>query len=299
MPSLRQIRYFLCIAEHGNLTSAATSLFVAQPALSRQLAQLEEELGFALLQRHPRGVSLTEAGKRYRERVRSIERQLEEAAEEGAQLALGQSGVLRLLHSSSIPVDSLLPGMQQFLAAAPGVRIDLDRISSEHQIEEIAAGRADIGLIRLPVLHRDPALQFIDLPHEALYVALADGHPLLKQPIIRLADLANEAFVSAVHRERGGLARRVADLCLARGFVPRLASVISRKTSMLDLAAAGLGVAVVPKRMTRQPRAGLHFRRLADADAHAALAIVLPLQPRLLASRFADLLQPSAAEPSS
>ena len=291
MPSLRQIRYFLTIAELGNLTAAANQLFVAQPALSRQIAQLENELGFALFDRNPRGVTLTAAGKLYRDRVRTVERQLGAAAEESAQLAHGHAGVLRLLHSSSIPIDSLLPTMRRFLADAPSARLDLDRISSEGQIDEVAAGRADIGLIRLPVLHRDPTLQFIELPAEPLYVALPNGHARLSAASIRLADLAEEAFVSAMHRERGGLARRVADLCLTRGFVPKLGPAISRKTSMLDLVAAGFGIAIVPQRMTGLVRPGLHFRPLDDTDAHAGLAIILPPQPTALASRFAEALR--------
>ena len=291
MPSLRQIRYFLTVADQGNLTAAANQLFVAQPALSRQIALLENELGFALFDRNPRGVTLTAAGKLYRDRVRTVERQLGAAAEESAQLAHGHAGVLRLLHSSSIPIDSLLPTMRRFLADAPSARLDLDRISSEGQIDEVAAGRADIGLIRLPVLHRDPTLQFIELPAEPLYVALPNEHPRLSAASIRLADLAEEAFVSAVHRERGGLARRVADLCLTRGFVPKLAPAISRKTSMLDLVAAGFGIAIVPQRMTGLVRPGLHFRPLDDTDAHAGLAIILPPQPTALASRFAEALR--------
>lgn len=295
MPTLRQIRYFLSVAEFGSVTAAAGSLFIAQPALSRQMAQLESELGFTLFERTQRGVTLTPAGKLYRERVRAIERQLGAAAEEGGQLARGSAGVLRLLHSSSIPVDSLLPVLRHLLAEAPGLRIDLDRISSEHQIDEVAAGRADIGVIRLPVLHRDPALQFLDLPDEALYVALPEEHRLADQQNLELAELAGEPFVSAVHRERGGLARRITDLCLARGFVPRLAPAISRKTSMLDLVAAGFGVAVVPQRMTGLARPGLLFRRLADADARAGLAIILPPQPTTLARRFAESLQAAAS----
>ncbi len=295
MPSLRQIRYFLSVADQGNLTAAAAQLFIAQPALSRQIALLENELGFAVFERNPRGVTLTPAGKLYRDRVRTVERQLGTAAEESAQLAHGQAGILRLLHSSSIPIDSLLPAMRRFLADAPRARIDLDRISSEGQINEVAAGRADIGLIRLPVLHRDPALQFIELPIEPLCVALPDAHPRLAAPTLRLADLAEETFVSAVHRERGGLARRVADLCLTRGFVPKLGPAISRKTSMLDLVAAGFGIAIVPQRMTGISRPGLNFRPLADTDAHAGLAIILPPQPTALAARFAEALRADCA----
>ena len=291
MASLKQIRYFLTVADLGGFTPAAASLFVAQPALSRQIAQLETELGFALFERNPRGVALTTAGEHYRERMRGIERQLSLAADEAAQLARGNSGVLRLLHSSSIPLASLLPVIRQFLELAPGARIDLDRVSSETQVGEIAKGSADVGVIRLPVLRRDTAVEFIELPNERLWVALPAGHRLAGADRISLADLVQESFVSAVHRERGGLARRVTELCLARGFQPRLARVISRKTSMLDLVAAGLGIAVVPQRMTVIANPNLVYRALGDDDAEAGIAIIRPQRPTPLAARFAELLR--------
>jgi DNA-binding transcriptional LysR family regulator len=290
MASLKQIRYFLSVADLGGFTPAAASLFVAQPALSRQIAQLEAELGFALFERNPRGVSLTTAGELYRERVRGIEQQLALAADEAGQLARGNAGVLRLLHSSSIPLASLLPVIRQFLELAPGARIDLDRLSSETQVGEIAKGKADVGIIRLPVLRRDPAVEFIELPNERLWVALPADHRLIGVEQISLADLAEESFVSAVHRERGGLARRVTELCMTRGFLPRLARVISRKTSMLDLVAAGLGIAVVPQRMTVIGNQNLVYRPLGDDDAEAGIAIIQPRQPTPLAARFVGLL---------
>jgi len=289
MPSLRQIRYFLTVADLGGFTQAASTLFVAQPALSRQIAQLEQELGFTLFEREARGVRLTPAGTLFRDRVLAVEKLLAAAAEEGGQLARGEGGVLRLLHSSSIPANSLMPCIKRFTEAAPGAHIDLDRISSEIQVSEIANGRADIGLVRLPVLRRDAAVSFIELAPEKLWVALPASHALARRKSLTLADLAEEAFVSAVHRERGGLARLVTDLCLRRGFVPRLAPVISRKTSMLDLVAAGFGLAVVPEKMTRLSGEGVIYRPLKDEDAMATTALVLPKQPTPLAQRFADL----------
>jgi len=291
MPSLKQIRYFLSVADLGGFTPAAAGLFVAQPALSRQIALLEEELGFALFVREPRGVRLTPAGALYRERVLGVEQLLAGAAEEGGQLAKGEAGVLRLLHSSSLPARSLLPAMQRFLEESPRARIDLDRIASETQISEVAAGRADLGIIRLPVLRRDPAVRLLDLPPERLWVALPPAHPLSGRDTLLLAELQDEAFVSAVHRERGGLARRVTELCLQRGFVPRTARIISRKTSMLDLVAAGLGIAVIPAGMTPSAPAGIVFRPLADADAEAHSALLLPLQASPLAELFVGVVR--------
>ena len=293
MPSLKQIRYFLSVANLGGFTPAAAGLFVAQPALSRQIALLEEELGFPLFVREPRGVRLTPAGALYRERVLGVEQHLAGAAEECGRLAKGEAGVLRLLHSSSLPARSLLPAMQRFLADSPRARIDLDRIASETQLAEVAAGRADLGIIRLPVLRRDPAVRQIELPAERLWVALPPTHALAGRDTLDLSELRDEAFVSAVHRERGGLARRVTELCLQRGFVPHTARIISRKTSMLDLVAASLGIAIVPACMTRAAPAGIVFRPLADTDAEARSALILPIQASPLAARFAEILQQS------
>ncbi len=290
MPSLRQIRYFLTVADLGGFTPAARQLFVAQPALSRQIAQLEAEIGFLLFLREPRGVSLTAAGELFRTRVSDIEKTLLTAVEESQQLDRGEAGVLRLLHSSSVPVDRLMPAIRQFIDAAPRARIDLDRLSSEQQISEIANGKADLGIIRLPVLRRDPAVRLIELPVERLWVALSQKHRLADKTCLTLAELAEEPFVSAVHRERGGLARRITDLCLARGFIPRLAPVISRKTSMLALVASNFGIAVIPESM--KPLAGntVSLVALSDDDATATTALVIPHEYSALANIFVEKL---------
>lgn len=289
MPSLRQLRYFLAVAEHGGFTPAAAALFVAQPALSRQIALLEEELGFALFAREPRGVRLTPAGRQFRERVGQIDASLQAAIEDSRQLSRGEAGVLRLAHSSSLPLQRLLPVLAEFAAAVPAARVDIDRLSSEQQVAEIAEGKADIGLIRLPVLRRTDGLQLLRLAPERLHVALPPGHRLAAAPAVALAELAGEAFVSAVHRERGGLARRVTELCLGRGFVPRLAAAISRKTSQLTLVGAGFGIAVVPAGMCVLAPPGVDCRPLADADATADSALLLAAEPAPLAARFAAL----------
>ncbi|NMG66115.1 LysR family transcriptional regulator [Azoarcus indigens] len=295
MPSLKQIRYFLAVADLGGFTQAAAALFVAQPALSRQIAQLEEELGFQLFEREPRGVRLTPAGAVYRSRVGSVHNLLAAAAEEGGQLARGEAGVLRLLHSSSVPARSLMPALDRFLQRCPGARIDLDRIASETQIGEVAGGRADLGIIRLPVLRRDPAVRFLELPAERLWVALPEAHALAEREALAVADLREQPFVTAVHLERGGLARLVTDLCLSRGFVPATARIISRKTSMLDLVAAGYGIAVVPERMTTLHPKGIRYLPLRDREARGLSALVLPQQATPLAQAFADIVLGMAA----
>jgi len=290
MPSLRQIQYFLTIADLGGFTQAAATLFIAQSALSRQIAQLEEELGFTLFEREPRGVRLTPAGSVYRERLAGLPRMLAAAAEEGLQLARGEAGVLRLLHSSTIPATSLMPWLDRFSAACPKARIDLDGASSEEQVSLVAAGHADLGVIRLPVLRRDSRVRFVELAAEQLWVAFPAGHRLAKQASVTVAALRDELFVSAVYRERGGLARVVTDLCLKRGFVPNTARIVSPKTSMLNLVGAGKGIAIVPERMTTLGGEGIAYVPLSDADAQSNCALVLPLHSTPLSQVFADIM---------
>jgi DNA-binding transcriptional LysR family regulator len=286
MPTLKQIGYFLSVAEMGGFTQAAASLFVAQSALSRQIGEMEDELGFALFEREPRGVRLTPAGAAYRERVASIPTALANAAEEGRQFARGEAGVLRLLHSSTIPVSSLMDSLSRFAAQCAYARVELDRASSEEQVARVAEGHADLGVVRLPVLRRDSSVHFVELAPERLWVALPTGHALAKRRRIEVTELREAPFTSAVYRDRGGLSRVVTDLCLKRGFLPSTARIVSPKASMLNLVAARCGIAIIPERMTTLRHDGIVFVPLADPDAESRCAVVLPHAPTLLASEF-------------
>ena len=128
------------------LASSPLALLMPVARVIPLLALLEAELGFPLFLREARGVSLTPAGERYRDRVAGVEQLLAAAAEEGGQLARGESGVLRLLHSSSIPAQSLLPAIGQFLERCPAARIELDRIASPRMF---ALVDADGSLLRV------------------------------------------------------------------------------------------------------------------------------------------------------
>ncbi|WP_049125910.1 LysR family substrate-binding domain-containing protein, partial [Burkholderia cenocepacia] len=125
---------------------------------------------------------------------------------------------------------------------------------------------------------------------ERLCVAVPADHALAGRKRIAIARLRREPFVSAVYRERGGLARVVIDLCLKRGFVPVAARIVSPKTSMLNLVAAGRGVAIVPARMASVGIDGVVFVPISDEDAKSVCALVLPAQPTVLAQAFARVV---------
>ena len=264
MPSLRQIQYFLTVADLGGFTPAASALHVAQSALSRQIGQLEDELGFPLFDRGAERVRLTPAGTLYRDRVASIPATLTAAADEGAQLSRGEAGVLRLLHSSTVPVGSLMPVLERFMRACPAhgsistarrprIRCWRSRtatpISGSFVCRCCAAIRACASSAR----------------GRTFSAAVPADHPLAGRKRMAIARLRHEPFVSAVYRERA--ARVVIDLCLKRGFVPATARIVSPKTSMLNLVAAGHGVAIVPERMASLGIDGVVFVPISDEDA--------------------------------
>ncbi|WP_438820802.1 LysR substrate-binding domain-containing protein [Burkholderia metallica] len=179
---------------------------------------------------------LTPAGALCRERVGSIPATLTAAADEGSQLSRGEACVLRLLHSSTVPVSSLMPDLDRFMRDCPGARIDLDRASSEDQVTKIADGHADIGVVRLPVLRRDARVRFVELAAERLCAAVPADHPLAGRKRVAIARFRREPFVPA-----------------------RMASVV------ID------GVVFVP---------------ISDEDARSVCALVLPVEPTVLAEAF-------------
>lgn len=275
MISLRQLRYFIEIVESGSFSRAAERLFIAQSALSRQMRELETHLATSLLERGPRQVELTPAGRAFHPLALRLLYDLEAAGELARQVGQGQHGLLRLSHSSSVPLGApLLAPLRSYLEQHPGVNLEIVQQSSEQQLADLLEGRLDVCLLRLPVLRQYPSLALQPLYREPLLLAVAAEHPLADEPLpIPLARLVDEPFVSVPHMQRGGLSYRAAELCLRQGFFPRTARAVSRKTSQLQLIEAGLGVALVPASMRAIAPAGVRLLALADADCDSQVAL--------------------------
>jgi DNA-binding transcriptional LysR family regulator len=251
--STRQLRYFVEIAESGSFSAAAERLFIAQSALSRQIKDMETRLQTPLFERTARQPRLTAAGEAFLPRARNLLNELTKASEMATQVGSGQLGVLRLGHSSTVPMSGrLLRGISDYLDRHAGVSMDIVKLSSEAQLEELAEGRLDVGLLRLPVLRQREGVQIVPLYRERLLLAVPPNHRLAvdkSAPGIDLAQLKNEAFISIPHPQRGGLSYLSAELCMRQGFFPQAARVVSRKTTQLQLIQAGFGIALLPESM--------------------------------------------------
>lgn len=273
--SLKQLRYFVAVVEAGGYSEAADRLYIAQSAISRQIKELEEAAEVLLLKRNSRNVALTPAGEVFYKGVKNILDQLQETLAESRYVDRGGQGTIRVLHSSSVPLAGILmASVNAHLECFPAIHCEVGSASSEYQVADIEERRADIGFARLPVLRRAPNVVITSLYKEKLCVALPERHPLAQEALVDIDQLRTERFVSVPHRERGGLSRRVADLCLKAGFFPTPARVVSRKPAQLNIVAAGLGIAVVPESMGTFSPPGLRFVPLAGEDADSTVAVL-------------------------
>lgn len=292
MISTRQLRYFVEIADSGSFSAAAERLFVAQSALSRQIKALETQLQTPLFERTARQPKLTAAGAAFYPRARNLLSELHKAGEVATQIGKGQVGTLRLSHSSTVPMSgALLRGISTWLERCPGASVDIVKMSSEAQLAEIADGRLDIGLLRLPVLRQREGVRVAPLYSEPLMLAVPAGHALAGCDVpIELARLRDEAFISIPHPQRGGLSYLSAELCMRAGFFPKAARVMSRKTTQLQLIQAGFGIALLPKSMQDIAPANLHFLTLAEPDSLSTVALACHQAPSALVEQFCQTL---------
>lgn len=292
MISTRQLRYFVEIADSGSFSAAAERLFVAQSALSRQIKELETQLKTPLFERTARQPRLTAAGEAFYPRARNLLSELLKASELATQVGNGELGTLRLSHSSTVPMSGpLLQGISAWLERCPGVSMDIVKLSSEAQLEEIADGRLEVGVLRLPVLRQHEGVRVIPLYSEQLLLAVPPNHALARsQAPIELGQLKDEAFISIPHPQRGGLSYLSAELCMRAGFFPKAARVMSRKTTQLQLIQAGFGIALLPKSMQDIAPANVHFLPLADPDCLSTVALACAQAPSALVEQFCQTL---------
>lgn len=289
MISTRQLRYFVEIAECGSFSAAAERLYVAQSALSRQVRELELQLDTALFERTARLPRLTDAGRAFLPRARNLLLDLDKAGELARAVGQGLCGSLNISHSSTVPLTGrLLEHLGDYLRTSPDVSMEIAQLSSEGQLAALAEGRLDIGLLRLPVLRQHDGLTIEPLFEEPLLLALAPTHELAGRDCIALAELSSQPFISIPHHQRGGLSYLSAELCMAAGFFPQPARVVSRKTTQLQLIQAGFGVALLPRCMQDIAPAALRFIPLTDPGCVSTVAIAYRRDAGPLVSQFIE-----------
>lgn len=254
---LRQLRYFATVARELNFTRAAAKLHVAQPALSRQVKQLEEELGVALLVRDNRSVTLTAKGESFLAEVEAILEQSSRAMQRAraAQPQTLEIGYVWGLFHSTVPV-----ALHRFRAMQPNVAVNLYDLSAAEQGKALAAGRLHAGFIGLAFEAEAAGLPMERVGSTRFVVALPEDHPLAARRAIQLSALAQEVFLLISDEHFPGASQVMRRACAQAGFKPRTLQVAERGHTILGLVAAGCGVALLPEPLSELPHSNVIFR---------------------------------------
>jgi DNA-binding transcriptional LysR family regulator len=240
---LRHLRYFVAIGEEQHYGRAARSLRVAQPALSRQIQDLEGELGFKLFERLPRGVKLSAAGKLFLEDARRILQEVSGAAVRAGRVARGQLGALRIGFPENLSWRGVVPdSFRRFREQQPDAELQVQPLGSLVQIETIRSGRLDAGFVSF-MLKADPELDQITVAVNYVELAVPKRHPLTKLKRLRLRDLTDAPFIWFPRREAPALYDDLMHECYRGGLKsPRIVQEGPNEATILSLVSTGLGV---------------------------------------------------------
>jgi len=197
---LRHLRYFVAVAEALNFTKASARLRVAQPALSRQMTDLEDEIGVDLMKRSPRGVTLTAEGKLFLDEVRELLKRADESVEKVRALARGEYGELHVGYAPSPTVEILPPALAAFQKTVPRVKVLLHDLASDELIAGLQNGRLELAIMVQPA-GLTTGIQFEVMRTYPLCVAMTAVHPFARMKSIPLEQLATEPLVVLRRKE--------------------------------------------------------------------------------------------------
>lgn len=240
-----QLRYFLRVAERGNFTRAAEELMISQPALSRSIQKLEEELGQPVFERKTRSVALTEAGKLLQSRAQQV---LTLIADTKAEISDdGQSGQIRVGAIPTIAPFFLPDLLRQFSTEFPKASLIVQEDTTDHLLKRCTQGEIDLAIIALPV----PAkyLEVEELFEEELFLVLPPDHPLVDKPQIRLNDIKSYPFV--LLDEAHCLSDNIVSFCRQKSFHPVAVEQTSQLAMVQELVSLSHGISMIPQMARR------------------------------------------------
>lgn len=266
---LRHLRYFIAVAEEQNIGRAAARLHISQPPLTRQIQQLEEELGVLLFTRTPRGMELTPAGEQLLEEARNIRALVEQATERTQRAGQGRLGRLDVGIFGSAIIDVIPKLLEAFRSAYPDVKVVLHSMTKNEQIEALRQRRINVGFNRIITPLPDIASELVST--ESLLLAVNASHPLAEKAVVPFQSLAEHPLVMFPAGSRPGLIDKVMGLCQQVGFVPLVSQEVGDVISAIALVARGFGACLVSQSTSVLSLPGVVYRPLSGLPENAQI----------------------------
>ncbi|UTY56210.1 LysR family transcriptional regulator [Massilia sp. erpn] len=297
---LKQLKYFLAVAEEKSFSRAAERLHISQPPLSQQIMKLEAELGVKLFARTTRTFELTVAGKALMVEAADVLAKMRMTIDTVRQIDRGEVGRLRVgIVGSAMwgPIPSLL---EEFQSKYPQVTWTLHELGPTVQYDALRAKQIDIGFWREPKLDED-GLRNDNLRQELCFrenvcVAVNEHHPLAKQEAIELSDIANEPMLTLA-LDKSAFPRYLIQCCVKAGFHPTVFQEATEPQTLLAMVGAGLGVTLMPETTSRIGWPGVVFLPIRSNPPSANLYIAYPaLDDAPVVRAFLNILRPPSRD---
>src|SRR6185295_64394 len=259
---LRHLRYFVAVAEELNFTRAAEKLRLAQPSLTRQIHNLEEEIGVRLLDRTRNQVSLTEEGQRFLVDARRLVALSLESVKAVQRFSRGESGQLNIGYLFKFNFDLLPATLATFYRACPEIAVNLFDMSPAEQLRALEARKIDLGFVGLrpPTTSKD--LQWECITHHEIVAVLPTDHPMAKKQSIQLPLLKHEFFIGMSERSHPGFRDWLIAACEPAGFIPWIIQDADLESALMHVVAQGLGITFARSQIRKLPHPGVVFRAI-------------------------------------
>jgi DNA-binding transcriptional LysR family regulator len=290
---LRHLRYYLAVAEASSFTKAATQLRIAQPALSRQIQDLEEEIGVSLIRRGSRGISLTPEGRLYLAETRELLKRAEESVAKVRAMSKGEYGELNIGYAPSPSLEILPPALAAFQKAVPGVRVILHDLSGDELSTGLLDGSLDLTVMGRPAPAHAAGIEFEELRRYPFCVAAARGHPFVNKRRVSVQELAGEPLVVLRRRDYSEFHQILGRIFSPHHVRPRIAVECDGANSLIAAVEGGQGVALVSEIFKHVGGKRLIYRPLLDASEVHTVGIGRPAkrQTRPAEEKFCDTLR--------
>jgi len=273
MLEIRQLQYFVTVAEEEHVGRAAERLHISQSPLSRQIAQLEERLGLTLFERSQQRIRLTRDGKTFLAETQAFLTHAKRLEALAKRLGRGDEGGLCIGYIENAMHAGVLPtGLRTLRETRPAVHVALYSLRSPEQLEGVRQRSLDIALVSDPPAEDDPELTSAQVLSDPMMLALPETHPLAALAELSPPDLGEHDWIAVRHGEEDGQHKdQFIAACARAGFVPKIRMEASEPMTALGLVAAGLGIALVQQGMRHHAPPGVVLRELPWFDYRAQL----------------------------